>query len=334
MADVVRRGRVGAVVSGRRHSGLSLIDRIGAEMDGLGDMAQATTVGTADVTPLPKGEPGGRIIGRGNDIKGVFRLVRVKHDLADWWADATALNTLAKWLNEKTQIRTDMNVDGGAVGLTDAGLLKSPLLWMTGHDPSLIQSHDLLHHTGSGGERVRNHLSPLAAANLRRYLIDKQGLLVFDDCGVNAPAQAMSRVFLTQMRLVMPEYGVERLRNDHPLYRVYYELGGPPIGFDVFWWGTHPPKRNYLEGISIRDKLVALLVRRDYMCAMRTVGLPGYPVNYSPGVLRWATNMVVYSLTTGGIADRRHYVPNGIGHETHETPVPLPVPQSAWVFVR
>ena len=73
------------------------------------------------------------------------------------------------------------------------------------------------------------------------------------------------------------------------------------------------------------------LVRRDYMCAMRTVGLPGYPLGYSPGVLRWATNMVVYSLTTGGIADRRNYIPDGIGSAT---PVPLSVPSSAWVSRR
>ena len=35
--------------------------------------------------------------------------------------------------------------------------------------------------------------------------------MVFDDCGVNAPAQAMVRLFLAQMRYVMPEYQIERI---------------------------------------------------------------------------------------------------------------------------
>ena len=51
------------------------------------------------------------------------------------------------------------------------------------------------------------------------------------------------------------------------------------------------------------------MVRRDYMCAMEAVNLPTRSVNYSPGVYRWATNVVVYSLTTGLISDYSQYVP-------------------------
>jgi hypothetical protein len=35
------------------------------------------SLGDIAVPPLPQGEPGGRVIGRGKDIKGVFRLVRL-----------------------------------------------------------------------------------------------------------------------------------------------------------------------------------------------------------------------------------------------------------------
>lgn len=58
--------------------------------------------------PLPRGEPGGRVIGRGRDIQGVFRLVRIQHELADWWADQSSLVALTEWLNTQTKIRTDM----------------------------------------------------------------------------------------------------------------------------------------------------------------------------------------------------------------------------------
>jgi len=307
-----------------RPSGLSLVDHVGAALDGMGDMALAASIGYDEVLPLPTGEPGGRVVGHGKDIRGVFRLVRVKHDLSDWWADADSLNSLAGWLNRATPIRTDMAVEGGAVRLTDAALMKSPMLWMTGHDPSVAASQGLIRE-GGGGQKFANDLSSREIGALRKYLVDRQGLLVFDDCGVNAPAQAMVRIFLGQLRRAMPEYGVERLPNDHLLYRSYYDLGGPPIGFDIFWWGTRPPRRNYLEGISVRGKLVALMVRRDYLCAMRTVSPPYRGVNYSPGVMRWATNAVVYSLTTGGIADYRGYRPakDRDVEPAHETAPPV-----------
>ena len=309
----LRRAVSGATIAGPRAqfgepTGLSLVDHVGAALDGLGDMAEAATIGYEEVRPLIVGEGGGRIVGVGKDIRGVFRLVRVKHDLSDWWADSSSLNALTKWLNEKTQIKTDMNIEGGAVRLSDANLHKSPLLWMTGHDPALVQSRGLLRE-GGGGSKLDNKLGDLEAMNLRKYLTVGQGMLVFDDCGVNAPAQAMIKIFQAQMRLVMPEYGIERLPNDHPVYRTFYELAGPPVGFDIFWWGTRPPKRNYLEGISVGDKLVAMMIRRDYMCAMEAVNLPTRSVNYSPGVYRWATNVVVYALTTGNVSDYKDYVP-------------------------
>ena len=114
---------------------------------------------------------------------------------------------------------------------------------------------------------------------------------------------------MAQMRYVMPEYQLERIPNDHEVYNNFYEMGGPPVGFDIFWFGTQPPKRNFLEGISVGEKLSVLLVRRDYMCAMEAVGLPMRSVHYSPGVYRFMTNVVVYSLTHGKISDYSNYIP-------------------------
>ena len=114
--------------------GLSMVDNVGAARDALGDVVENITLSSYVVPPLPKGEPGGRVIGKGRDIRGVFRFARVRHYLSDWWADASALNALTQWLNERTKIKTDMNVEGGAVKLNDANLFKTPLAFMTGHD--------------------------------------------------------------------------------------------------------------------------------------------------------------------------------------------------------
>ena len=308
----IGRGVAGTAVQVKvafeRPPGLAMVENVGAARDALSDVVENITLGNVEVPPLPRGEPGGRVIGKGKDIRGVFRFTRIRHSLSDWWADASSLNALTKWLNERTKIKTDMNVEGGALKLTDANLFKTPFVFMTGHDPSLVRSRNLLGRQYGGG-KMDSRLTETEAAGMRRYLVEKGGFLVFDDCGVNAPAQAMIRLFLAQMRYVMPEYQIERIANDHEVYDNFYEMGGPPVGFDIFWWGTRPPKRNYLEGISVGDKLSVIVVRRDYMCAMESVSLPTRSVHYSPGVYRFMTNVVVYALTHGQISDYSGYVP-------------------------
>jgi hypothetical protein len=235
--------KVGRVAQIARPVGLTMVANVGAKLDALGSVVEHITLGEVEVPPLPRGEPGGRVIGKGKDIQGVFRFTRVRHALSDWWADASSLNALSKWLNERTKIKTDMNVEGGAVKLTDANVHKCPMLFMTGHDPAMVRSRNLLGSGGTGsGGKLDNRLSEQENAALRKYMIEKGGLIAFDDCGVNAPAQAMIKIFLAVLRQAMPEYAVERLQPDHEVYNNFYEMGGPPIGFDIFWWSIHPPK--------------------------------------------------------------------------------------------
>ena len=327
----IGRGVAGSAVQVKvnfeRPPGLAMVQHVGVVKNGIDAVDRKINLGFHEVPPAPRGEPHGHVIGKGKDIRGVFRFTRIRHSLSDWWADASSLNALTQWLNERTKIKTDMNVEGGALKLTDANLLKSPLVFMTGHDPSLVRSRNLLGRQYGGG-KLDGRLSEAEAAGLRRYLVEKGGLLVFDDCGVNAPAQAMIRLFLAQMRYVMPEYHTERIPNDHEIYNNFYEMGGPPVGFDIFWWGTRPPKRNYLEGISVGDKLSVIVVRRDYMCAMESVSLPTRNVHYSPGVYRFMTNVVVYALTHGQISDYSGYVPEDV---LAKTELPTRAPQAARV---
>ena len=308
----VNRGIAGQLQVPLEHPpGLAMVENVGAAPDALDDVVKNVTLSKYTVPPLPKGEPGARVIGKGRDIQGVFRFTRIRHTLSDWWADASALNALTQWLNERTKIKTDMNVEGGALKLTDASLFKTPLVFLTGHDPAIVRSRELLGKKYGVG-RIDGRFSDNEAAGLRRYLVEKGGFLVFDDCGTNAPAQAMVRIFLAQMRYVMPEYHVERISNNHEVYNNFYGMGGPPIGYDIFWWGTRPPRRNYLEGISVGEQLSVIVIRRDYMCAMETVSLPARSVHYSPGVFRFMTNVVVYALTHGSISDYSDYIPESV----------------------
>ncbi len=325
----IGRGIAGGIVQVKvgfqRPPGLMMVKQVGAARDALGDVVESITLGNVAVPPLARGEPGGRVIGKGRDIQGVFRFTRIRHTLSDWWADASSLNALTKWLNERTKIKADMNVEGGALKLTDANLQKTPMSFMTGHDPAIVRSHGLA-QKGGFGATLNSRFTEPEAAGMRRYLVDRGGVLVFDDCGVNAAGQAMVRIFLAQMRYVMPEYQVERIPNDHEVYNNFYEMGGPPVGFDIFWFGTKAPKRNFLEGISVGEKLSVLLVRRDYMCAMEAVSLPTRSVHYSPGVYRFMTNVVVYSLTHGQISDYSNYIPED---QLAEQNLPTRAPEAA-----
>ena len=320
-------GVVQVKVKWTRPLGLSMSEHVGVTESALANVVRAIPLGYDENPPIADGDPGGVVFGKGRDIRGVFRFARVKHSLSDWWADSSALNALTKWLNEKTKIKTDMNVDGGSVKLTDANLQKAPLVFMTGHDPAFSRSRNLLGR-GYGGGKMDNRFSEAEAAGLRKYLVEKGGLLVFDDCGVNAPAQAMVRLFLSQMRYVMPEYTVERIKNSHEIYHNFYGMGGPPVGFSIFWWGTRPPRRNYLEGISVEEKLSVIVIRRDYMCAMESVSIPTRSVHYSPNVYRFMTNVVVYALTTGGISNYSRYIP---AEALTENTLPTRAPQEVHI---
>ena len=60
------------------------------------------------------------------------------------------------------------------------------------------------------GGRPRRSLAKPEREALRRYLVEDGGFIFFDDCGVSAPSQALTKLFLAQLRQVMPEYSVQQ----------------------------------------------------------------------------------------------------------------------------
>ena len=162
---------------------------------------------------------------------------------------------------------------------------------------------------------------------MRKYLVEDGGFIYFDDCGVVAASEAFAVMVSAQLRHTMPEYTVDRIPNNHEIYSSYYDLSGPPVGFDIFWWGTHPPKPNFLEGITIEDELRVLLCRKDYMCAMETLSIPSKTTHYSPAVYRFSTNVAIYALTHGGISDYSHYIPADTTADRISIDEPVNVPE-------
>ncbi len=275
--------------------------------DAAGDMTHSVRLGEVILPPLPKGEPGGRVVGKGKDIRGVFRFSRLKHRFSDWWADPMSLVELTKWINSHTNIHADMNVEGGVLSLTDALLMKCPMVVMTGHDPAFAGIV-----SARSGRKVTTEPSLTDAEReaLRRYLVEKGGLIFFDECGHDMLNTPLAMRLIAELHRAVPEYPIIPIPNNHELYHCFYELGGPPIGASYLW--IHGPYRfrgrmkRRLRGLSVGDELRVIISVEDYLCAIAS---GGHKKVKSEPAFRLITNIVVYSLTHGGISDHSQYVP-------------------------
>ncbi|MCY3740872.1 MAG: DUF4159 domain-containing protein [Candidatus Poribacteria bacterium] len=270
---------------------------------GLGDGAD---IALRHSVKIPKEKLGGILEGAGNEIRGHIRLIRLKHSLSDWWQDPTAIPSLIKWLEDHTPIRADMDFAGGALQLTDPQILDAPLIIMTGHDKDITVSRQL----AKDGPLQTGFTSEERAA-LREYIVEKRGMLFFDDCGFNG---LFAHIVADELRQIFPEYPLEILPHDHEIYSIHYHLPKPPTGGDVFWGNENnaqPTQFRFQKGIIIDNRLAVVYNRKDYMCAMETAEIESRTMlrlRRSTDVYRFMSNLLIYALKYGGNTDRTKYM--------------------------
>ena len=256
---------------------------------------------------VPEDRLGAVLEGKGTEIRGHIRLIRLKHSLSDWWQDPTAISSFAKWLGENTNLRADMKYAGGSLRLTDSRILNAPLVIMTGHDKDITVGRNL---TKEGP--LTNSLSAPERAALRKYIVERGGMLFFDDCGFHG---LFAAIVADELQTIFPEYPLENLPHHHEIYNIYYQLPRPPTGGDVFWGSENHPKPTqfrYQRGITINKRLAVVFNRKDYMCAMETVEIESRTMlrlRRSTDVHRFMANLLVYAMKYGGNTDRSGYKP-------------------------
>ncbi|MDE0022568.1 MAG: DUF4159 domain-containing protein [Candidatus Poribacteria bacterium] len=261
---------------------------------------------------IPHDQLGAVLIGKGKNISGQIRLIRIKHSLSDWWQDPTAMNSLIEWLATNTKLRADIKFEGGALRLDDDRILDAPFLIMTGHDKDITASRDM----ARGGPLV-SELSDEERQNLREYLVDRKGTLFFDDCGFNGVFAAQIR---RELKEIMPEHDLVDLPHNHELYTIYYELSGPPDGGDVFWGSENKAQASKFKthkAILIEGRIAVLFNRKDYMCAMETVEVRSRTMlrmRRSTDVYRFMTNLFIYAMKYGGNVNRFNFDNAGSGN--------------------
>ena len=269
------------------------------------DLGDGFDTAFRNLVRMPKGQLGGILEGTGDDIRGHIRLIRLKHSLSDWWQDPTAIPALIKWMEDHTSIRADLDFKGGALPLTDPHIMDAPLIIMTGHDKDITVGRGL----AKDGPLQVGFTSQERAA-LRKYIVEKGGMLFFDDCGFNG---LFANIVADELRTIFPEYPLEELPHDHELYSIHYQLPKPPTGGDVFWGNENnaqPTQFRFQKGITIDKRLAVVYNRKDYMCAMETAEIESRTMlrlRRSTDVYRFMSNLLIYALKYGGNTDRSGY---------------------------
>ena len=264
-----------------------------------------------DENLVPENRLGAVLEGEGMEIRGHIRLIRLKHSLSDWWQDPSAIPSFAKWLEENTGLQADMKYAGGALRLTDPRILNAPMVIMTGHDKDVTVGRNLATPNRKNAP-LASYFSSEERAALRKYVVERGGMLFYDDCGFNG---LLAATVANELYRTFPEYPLKNLMHTHKIYSIYYDLPRPPTGGDVFWKSENHPKPSqfkYQKGITINNRLGVVYNRKDYLCAMETVEISSRTMlrlRRSKDVHRFMTNLLIYTMMYGGNTDRSGYKP-------------------------
>lgn len=238
-------------------------------------------------------------------VRGHIRLIRLQHQMSDWWQDPTAIPSLIKWLREHTPaITADMQYAGGALPLTDNRIMDAPLVIMTGHDQAMSGSYQRLkdHNSQASG------FTDAERAALRKYILDYNGMLFFDYCGNGGNEKSFANLVETELRTVFPEYPMKTLDDmRHEIFQSYFKLKKTPIGGSAFWGTGYKggnTKWRYIKGMLVpgrlgKQRLAVVFCPLDYLCSMETAEVDSrapLASRRSSDVYRFMTNMFIYQM--------------------------------------
>lgn len=142
----------------------------------------------------------------------------------DWYANPTALPNLIRYCN--SNIGTKLNEKPETVEVGDGSLFQYPFVHMTGHGNVVFTQEE--------------------ADNLRTYLLSGGFLHIDDNYG-------MAPYLRKEIAKVFPEYPLEELGADHPIFNQQYKF---PEGLPKIH--EHEGKRPQAFGIVHEGRLVLL----------------------------------------------------------------------------
>ncbi len=199
------------------------------------------------------------------------------------------LQTLAEAMNKYTDIATDIV---GSYTFDSSEIFKTPFIMIT-----------------AGGIR-KFEITQSGAANLGKYLLNGGFAFVDDDDArihgiVTTCLREMIRVSLAENGYEEErDWDFERLPNDHPLYRCYFDFDGVPLSNDNYCLGRNPEifPQDSLEGIIIGGRLILVFSAKDFTTAWVGWGRDGtgYTDLNNTRQLQFGVNAIVFALTQEG----------------------------------
>jgi hypothetical protein len=230
-----------------------------------------------DLTALDTGKYKGMVIQDPRDkqsIKGFVYLATVWGSVLEP-ANKLAISQLVRAINGYTSIKAEVD-DQMLIDSPD--LFKAPFVLITANRAFELTEHE--------------------SENLSAYL--RSGGFVLADNATPTmeygPAEASLRKMFTQA--LGRDARFVPLPNNHPIYHAFFDFDGPPPGGDIGSPGgganlrvSHPV--NFLEGIYLRDRLVAIYSDKGY-------GAYWEAEYENEPQLKMGVNFVVFALTQKG----------------------------------
>jgi hypothetical protein len=181
----------------------------------------------------------------------------------DWYCDQSSIPNLLREFEARTGIPTAKSEI--VVELGTPGLFAHPFLYMTGHGNVKLTQDEI--------ERLRSYL--LAG-----------GFLWADDC------YGMDASFRKMVRELFPEREFALLPLDHPIYRSFYTLEGPP---KIHEHDGKPP-----QGYGVVDGerlMIFYTYEADIGCGLEDADVHNDPPEKREQAIRMGVNVLYYALT-------------------------------------
>ena len=200
-----------------------------------------------------------------------FVFTRLSYESGDWDVDERMPANLLNSLIEYTTLR--VNTTEQVIALADPAMLSVPFCYLAGR--RLVQF--------SHAERE----------NFRRY-VNNGGFVFVDDCNHDIDG-VFARSFEQQMADLFGPEALQKLPNEHLIYRSFFEFDGPPnTSQELNGWGDDLVHK-YLKAIEINGRIAVLYSNKDLGCEW------DYDFRNKRFMrvdnTRFAVNIVIYSMT-------------------------------------
>lgn len=181
---------------------------------------------------------------RGKPRAGEFVFARLRYDSGDWDYNPKVAANVLNSIVEYTTI--PVYPEEVVITADSEELLAFPFLFMTGH--KLVRFSD----------RERERL---------KIFVERGGFLFSDDCNHDV-AGLYATSFEQEIQRLFPGPGtLDKLPNNHPLYRTFFAFpdGPPQTAHELNGWGDDLV-HDYLRAVQVRGRIGVLYSNKDYGC--------------------------------------------------------------------